>query len=365
MKITRVEPIMVDIPLRRPASISGSTFTSREYNVVKVHTDENLTGIGYVRGGLLVHRAVEESLAPLVVGADPFLIEALWERMFEKTVLIGRRGAIMRGISAIDIALWDLKGKAAGLPVYRLLGGYRDTVPAYVSAAYYQAGQTPDDVAREMAGCVERGFRAVKMRVGGAPLKEDLARVRAVRRALGDDVDLMVDANFGFNDHLLGIKAGLALQEEGVRWLEEPTLPDNLEGSAAIAAALTIPVATGECESTRWGFREIIEHRAADILQPDVTVVGGISEWIKVAALASAHGLPIAPHYFWDIHVHLVAATPAAFTVEYFERDSDLVNFDDVLLHPLKPVNGVIRLPDQPGLGMELDEAAIDRLRVA
>jgi D-arabinonate dehydratase len=150
-----------------------------------------------------------------------------------------------------------------------------------------------------------------------------------------------------------------------VRWLEEPTQPDNLKGSAAIADALTMPVATGENESTRWAFQQLIEHRAADILQPDVTVVGGVSEWMKVAALASAHGVPVAPHYVWDVHVHLAAATPAVVIQEYFERDSDLVNFDDVLRNPLRPENGVLKVPEAPGLGLELDEEALARFRQA
>lgn len=364
MRITAVEPILLSIPLRRPVWIAGRAIPGREYTVVRIHTDEGLTGVGFVLGGKLVHQAVEGYLAPLLVGEDPFMTEALWQRMFEKTLLLGRRGALMRAISIADIALWDLKGKATSLPLYRLLGGYRTSIPVYVSAAYYAAGQTPDDVARELASCVEQGFKGVKMRVGGATLKEDIARVRAARRAIGDDVELMVDANYGFNDHLQGIRAGLLFQDEGVRWLEEPTQPDNLKGSTAIAEALTMPVATGESESTRWAFQQIIEQRAADILQPDVTVVGGVSEWLKVAALASSHNIPVAPHYVWDVHVHLAAATPAVIVQEYFERDSDLVNFDDVLVSPLKPENGMLRVPEGPGLGLDLNDEAIGRYRI-
>lgn len=365
MKITSVESILLSIPLRRPVWISGRAIPGREYTLVRITTDEGVSGIGFVLGGVLVHQAVRDVLAPLVTGEDPFMIEALWQKMFDKTVLMGRRGAVLRGISIVDIALWDLKGKALGVPLYRLLGGYRDSVPVYVSTAYYQENQTPDDVARQAAEAVERGFRAVKMRVGGAALREDIARVKAARRAIGDEIDLMVDANFGYNEHLLGIKAGLAFQDEGVRWLEEPTQPDNLRGSAAIAEALTMPVATGESESTRWAFLDIIERRAADILQPDVTVVGGVSEWMKVAALASAYRLPLAPHYVWDVHVHLAAATPSVIIQEYFERESDLVNFDDVMRNPLRPENGVLKVPEGPGLGAKLDEEAVQRFRIA
>lgn len=364
MRVERIEPILLRIPLKRPVSMSGVTFRDREYNLVRIHTNTGLYGTGYARGGALVHEAIAQSLASIVQGKDAMEIEGLWQRMWDATVLTGRRGAVLRAISAIDIALWDLKAKALNLPLYRLLGGFRNEVPAYVSAAYYKDGDSPEDVARELVACAERGFRAMKMRVGGRPLSEDIARVRAVRKAIGDGIDLMVDANFGYNDHLLGLQAGRAFQDLGVKWMEEPTEPDNFRGSALIAAALDIAVATGESEGSRWGFRDIIEHRAADILQPDVTVVGGVSEWLKVAALASAYHLKVAPHYFWEVHAHLVAATPNAFTVEYFERESDIVNFDDVLNEPLRPVNGTIRLPDRPGVGWVFNEAAIKQFRV-
>jgi L-alanine-DL-glutamate epimerase-like enolase superfamily enzyme len=364
MKITHVEPFTIRIPLRHPVAISGVTFSDREYNLVRIDTDQGVSGFGYARGGALVHEAVARALAPLILGSDPFGIEVLWQAMWEATVLIGRRGAVLRAISMVDIALWDLKAKVLELPLYRLLGGSKGEVPAYVSAAYYRQGDSPEAVAEEVVGCVERGFRAVKMRVGGRPLGDDIARVQAVRRAIGNDIDLMVDANFGYNDHVLGLRAGRAFQEQGVKWLEEPTEPDNLLGSAQIAAALDMAIATGESEGSRFGFRDIIAKGAADILQPDATVVGGVSEWMKVAALASAHHLRIAPHYFWEVHAHLVAATPAAFTVEYFERESDLVNFDDVLKEPFRPVNGLLRLPERPGIGWVIDEDAISRFRI-
>ena len=363
MKITNVESILLRIPLSRPVSISGMRFVDREYNLVQVQTSEGISGTGYARGGALVDAAVRHTLTPIITGADPFAVETLWQRMFDTTILIGRRGAVLRAMSAIDIALWDIRAKAAGVPLYRLLGGAEGHVPAYVSAAYYQDGDRPEDVAEELVGCVERGFKAVKMRVGGRPLKEDLKRVRTVRRAIGDDIDLMVDANFGYDDHLQGIEASLAFQAEGVRWIEEPTKPDNLEGSAQIAARVHMAVATGESECSRWGFRDIIAHKAANILQPDVTVVGGVTEWLKVAALASTHNLKVAPHYFWEVHAHLVAATPCAFTVEYFERESDLVNFDDVLAEPFRVENGILHLPDSPGIGWVFNEDAINRFR--
>ena len=212
-----------------------------------------------------------------------------------------------------------------------------------------------------MAGYVERGFRAVKIRVGRLKLRDDVRRVAAVRAAIGDDVDLMVDANQAYRSSAEAIAAGRAFAEQGVRWLEEPLGPEHLAATADVAAALDLPIAGGEVESTRWAFRDIIERKALDILQPDVTVVGGISEWLKVAAVAATWSLPVAPHYFFEVHAHLVAATPSALCVEYFYPDADIISFDPLLAEPLVPRSGLLHIGERPGIGLELDEAMLTR----
>jgi D-arabinonate dehydratase len=174
----------------------------------------------------------------------------------------------------------------------------------------------------------------------------------------------MLDANNAYPDAKTAIKAGHQFEAYNIQWLEEPVMPDNIQASAEIKAALEIPIATGEIEGTRWGFRDLIEKKAADILQPDVTVVGGITEWMKVAHMASGWDIPVAPHYFWDIHVHLVAATSNSLTVEYFLRESDIVNFDDLLIEPLQPVQGFLEVPQKPGLGIDLNEEAVQRFEI-
>jgi D-arabinonate dehydratase len=365
VRVAAVDSLLVRVPLRRPVLLSRQTFTAREFNVVLVRTDEGVEGVGYARGGEVVRAAVEAEIAPRLVGRDAFATETLWAELQDAAAIVGRSGAFMRAQSAVDIALWDAKAKALGLPLFRLLGGERTRVPAYVSGGYYRDGQSADDLAQEMAGYVERGFRAVKIRVGRLSPREDAARAAAVRAAIGDDVDLMVDANQGYATAADALAAGRRFEQLGVRWLEEPVRAEDRAGCAEVAAALDMAVAAGESEYGRHAFRDLIASRAADVLQPDATVVGGVSEWLKVAALAGAHGLPLAPHYFTEVHAHLVAATPGAICVEYFFPDADIISFDELLDEPLAPRDGFVELPERPGVGLDLRPGALERYRAA
>jgi D-arabinonate dehydratase len=364
MKITDVQAILISIPLRKPTSMSNKTVTSREYVVTRVFTDEGITGSAYTIGGSLVLSAVNETLKPLVVGANPFETERLWDRMFRTTLILGRKGAVIRALSTIDIALWDIKGRALNQPLYKLLGAYADKISVYSSGGYYRQGESFQEMADEMAGIVARGFGGIKIKVGALSFKEEVERLRTLRRTVGEGVEIMVDANNAWNELTYARKIMRAFEEYRVAWFEEPVLPDNFRGSAELAATFETPIATGEQECTRWGFRDLIEHRAADILQPDVAVVGGVTEWMKVAALASAYDLPISSHYFHDVHVHLMASIPNGLAAEYFPLDLDIMVFDRVVQEPLKPENGFLPVPQRPGLGMELDEEKLKRYRV-
>jgi L-alanine-DL-glutamate epimerase-like enolase superfamily enzyme len=286
-------------------------------------------------------------------------VEAVWEALFRESLLHGRRGSVVRGISALDIALWDLMGKEAGQPLYALLGAYRsETVPAYASGGYYLPGKTPEDLAEEVKGYIAMGFPAVKIKVGRAGLEEDLERVRACRAALGPDVPLFLDANNAWRDAPSAIHAIRKFEEIGVDWIEEPVFPDDMEAGAVIARAVKTPIATGEIEATRWGFQALIRAGAAAILQPDAAVCGGITEWRKIAALAASHSIPVAPHWFADLHVHLVASTPNASWVEYF-TDTQVLNFMRLLKSSLSIRGGELVLPEGAGLCMDWDEEAI------
>jgi L-alanine-DL-glutamate epimerase-like enolase superfamily enzyme len=368
MQISDVQAVLVRIPLQRPVRIATREVTGREFVLVFVRSDAGEEGFGYTYagtvGGTMVRAAIQDILAPLLAGADPGLIERHWAAMYQEGLLVGRRGALLRAISAVDIALWDLAGKRASLPLYRLLGGYQGEVPAYASGGYYLAGKGPDGLAREMERYVGAGFTSVKIKVGGAPLPEDVARVKAARKAVGPDVRLALDANNAYGSVADAVRAAQAFEPYDIWWFEEPLAPDNIPGHAEVAAATAIPVATGEIHASRWDFRDIILDEAARILQPDAGVLGGVSEWMKVAHAAAAFDLPVAPHWHADLHVHLVGAVANALAVEYFFLEEDIYNFERILRERLAPAGGRLRIPERPGLGLVLDEGAVERFAV-
>jgi L-alanine-DL-glutamate epimerase-like enolase superfamily enzyme len=307
----------------------------------------------------LVRDSVLQTLRPLLLNQSAHLIEQHWHAMYQDTLLIGRRGALLRAISAVDIALWDLLSQTAGLPLYRLLGAYRDSVPAYASGGYYRNEDPITAIAEEMQRYVSLGFSDVKMKVGGAPLDVDVQRVRAAREVIGPHRRLALDANNGYRSVPDAIKAARAFQPFDPWWFEEPLSPDNVAGHAELASQIDMPVATGEIHQTRWDFRELLERRAAAILQPDAGVLGGISEWLKVAHAAATFDIPVAPHWHADLHVHLAAAAANCMTVEYFVLEEDIYNFERLLSERLQPRDGRIALPQRAGLGLMLDREAI------
>ena len=360
MKITEVTSAIYSRPHERPITNGKYTYTEISVVVVKVTTDDGLTGIGWAGGGSIVGETVKE-LEPYVVGEDPFNVERIWDKMYLPKVF-GRKGLTTRAISAVDIAIWDLIGKAVEKPLYQLLGGYRDTVPAYIAGGYYEEGKGLDGLSREMETNLKLGARAIKMKIGAVSLREDEKRVKAVREVIGDEVDLLVDANNAYNTYQ-ATQMAHRLEEYDAFWFEEPVSPDNIGGSAEVAASSDIPIATGENEYTRWGFRDLIEARAADIINADAQVLGGITEFRKVADLASAYEIPVAPHGSQGVHVHLVAAIPNGLIVEYYEKNTNPLEgmmFDQ----SLELVNGQVSPPKRPGLGVELNEKALEPYRV-
>ncbi len=363
MKIRSVEASVLRIPLARQPAFSNRRMTHRDYALVRVRTEDGVEGIAYCLEGVLVAAAIDELLGPMVVGEDPFDHRRLWDRMFRSSLQVGRRGAVMRGISLIDIALWDIVGKATGQPIHRLLGSTARDVRAYASGGYYFADGDLRSLESEVRDYAERGFDAIKMKIGRLDAAGDAARVRCVREAVGPGVQLMVDANNAWDSLPAAMATIRAIEPYDVFWVEEPTLPDAMALSARIAALSNVPIATGELESTLGAFEQLVRYGAAEILQPDVTVVGGVTEFLRVADFAAAHGLAIAPHYFWDLHAPLVAACPNALMAEYFVHD-DVVNFDLVLEAPVEAEAGRLPLSDRPGFGLKLDETAVERFRL-
>lgn len=370
MHITDLRTVTVRVPVERPTAISTRQLAAREYILVWIDTDAGHTGVGYTYagtvGGQAVYTLVQNTLRPLLLGQDPRLIERHWAAMYQEVLLAGRRGAALRAISAIDIALWDLLGKLAGLPLYRLLGGWADEVPAYASGGYYRSGDPLDNIREEMHAYKALGFSDFKIKVGGAPFVVDVARVHTAREVIGTAGRLALDANNAWRWPYEAIRFARAVEADDIWWLEEPLSPEDVAGHAEIARALEMPVATGEIHATRWDFRDLITHQAADILQPDAGVLGGITEWLKVAHTAASFNLPVAPHWHANVHVHLAAAVYNCLTVEYFVLEQDIYNFERLVTPEtrLRPQAGRLPVPQAPGLGIALDAQAIARWQV-
>jgi L-alanine-DL-glutamate epimerase-like enolase superfamily enzyme len=386
MKITDIEAIALVFPPPEKHFWTALRPIGRINELlVRIHTDQGLEGIGEAHsqgmpfpgiyrqnadGGLQAagaSRVVADVLKPLLLGEDPRDNERLWSRMFELNHEIGwamkgwGRPQIMTAIAAVDIALWDLKGKAANMPVYQLLGGTNNTVPCYVTGGYYQDDKTVADLARECETYVDMGYRAIKLKIGHVSVAEDVARVKAVRDSVGPGIDLMLDVNEGY-DVPTAIRAARLLEPFNIRWLEEPVhWYDRVEGLGQVAAATTIPIASGENAAHRWDARDLINRGGIKIMQFDCTRSGGITECLKVAGLCSMQNVRLAPHHDPQVHGHLVAGLPVGEIVETFPTaDRDPIWEELFTIRP-EIKNGEMTLLDRPGWGVELDERTLER----
>ena len=363
MKITGVHMDNYLWPRPKPIRNGKYVYTHAGLTVVRIETDEGITGIGL--GGQAFDQSISQAairtFRPVLLGEDPFDVERIWDLLW-KPKLVGRRGVTTRVISAIDIALWDIKGKATGKPLYKLLGGFRKKVPVYLAGGYYEDGKGLKELAEEMLSAVEMGARAVKMKIGGASTTEDVERVRTVRDAIGRDIKLLVDANNAYR-YYEAIEIARKIEKYDIFWFEEPVAPDDYRGHALIASATSIPIATGENEYTRYGFRDLIEHKAAAIFNADAQILGGITEFMKVAALAQAYDLPIAPHGRQEVHVHLVASIPNGLILECSRGTMDPL-WDNAFTEHLTIQAGCVEAPDRPGLGITVNEEALMPYRV-
>ncbi len=364
-KITAVRARNIEIPLDVTTALSSRVVRARHYGIVEVEADDGHCGIGFCYvgsgGGSIFSQIVHDLLAPVLLGQDSFRVEGLWAEMYQETLLQGRTGTVMRAISALDVALWDRNARAAGLPLYKLLGSMRtDKVPAYASGGYYVAGKTPKHLADEMESYVKAGFTAVKMKVGKEDLRGEEARIAAVRERIGSDAILMLDANNAWSDLPTAARFVRMYEKYDPYFIEEPFSPDDIENHARLAGATSVLVATGEIEAGRWRFRELIDAGAAVILQTDACVCGGITEFRRIAALAAGHGLTLCPHWFHDLHAHLVAATPNAQYVEYFP-DDQVLNFRRLVSKQVTAEKGHILLTQDAGLGFVFEAAAVEK----
>ena len=374
MLITKVEAIL----LRPPGPINPDIADgSQDALIVRIHTDAGIVGVGEVDSSPHVAKAVIEApashkiasgLAALIVGEEPFQIGRLWRKMYEGTVYYGRRGVVLHAMSGIEIALWDLVGKALGKPIHALVGGaQRDRVKAYASTLM---PETPEAAARTVAAQREAGFDAVKLGWGplGRSAELDVALVAAARKAGGDDFDLMIDVGFGWKSARQAINVVRRMEEYRPFWIEEPFLPDDYGKYAALAAAVSTPIAAGEEEATLADFERLVTAGGVEIVQPDVTRAGGISECLKVADYARRAGRRCVLHA-WSTGIikaatlHVLAAMDEAEYMEYCVQTTEL----NQRLVPQKfpVVDGFVAIPDGPGLGIDLDEDVLREYTVA
>ena len=341
--------------------------------VVEVFTDAGHVGIGNAAlAPRLTKQAIDVYLKPLLIGADPWDTEFLWQHMYRRTMAFGRKGVGMVAISAIDIALWDLLGKAAGLPTYQLLGGkYRQSAKVYASSM--ARTMTPQEEAERAKSFQEKGFHGYKIHSSTPWMHDDgfdqtIATVTAVRELVGDDFPILVDVNNAYYEHT-AIKMAHALEDLGVWHFEEPLAAHDYAAYGRLADAVDIPIAAGEQEYSIWQFRDLIQTGKVDILQPDVIKCGGITELKKIAVLADTYTKPITVHNTQQTigtsaHAHVWVSTPACvYPQEYNIEHNPILDDVPIWKNPLVPVNGEITPWDLPGLGIELDEDAIAKLR--
>lgn len=376
MKIVAVETFILRHPLAEPFGYSQMWYDTRAAMLVRVTTDTGAVGWGEAFGPPEPSAAIIDALfAPMLLGADPTDTAPLWERMYVRTRDYGQKGFAIHAISAVDIALWDLKGKMLGVSVSRLLGGrFRERVQAYATGLYFRPKEDfIDDLVAEARSHVAAGFRAIKMKVGYTP-EADIRHTRAVRAAIGPDIHLMVDANHAY-DAATAIRLGREFERLDVRWFEEPVIPEDVESYAEVSRALDLPIAGGEAEYTRYGFRRLFAVRGVDIAQPDLTAAGGFTECVRIAALASAYGVRYVPHV-WGSAVGLAAAlqfvaalppaTASLFPLEpLFEYDRTTNYFrEELATTPYRVDDGWVTIPDLPGLGIDLDERVLTRYQM-
>ncbi len=360
MKITDIQADYYRIPLT--TVLSDSTHGEMSYFeliTARLHSDDGVEGLGYTYttgvGGAAIHAMITKDLASLLLQVDSRGIESIWNQMWWRLHWVGRGGAAAFAMAAVDIALWDLKSKQIGEPLWRLLGGNNNRVKTYAGGVDLQLSL--DELCEQTHNFIESGFRALKMKVGRERLAEDVERVAKIRELIGPDVPLMIDANMIWSvEH--AIRAARALADYNIFWLEEPTIPDDIQGHAKIAREGGIPIATGENLHTIYEFQKMIHQGGISFPEPDVATVGGVTPWLKIAHLAEAYNLPVTTHGVHDLQVHLLAAVANAsylevhgFGLERFTR------------YAFQLDNGEAIAPDRPGHGVVLEWEALEAYR--
>lgn len=389
MKIKSVEAIVLSYKYEKAISDALNVFDTRNAVLVKLTADNGLIGWGESAcfGGPPFSTAhmIEHELARYVIGEDPTDIMKILQHMWVGSRMHGRAGLTAAAMSGIDIALWDMIGKLAGLPLYKVVGAYRDQLIPYASAGFYQAGKDAAGLAEEVGRYMEQGYRYAKIKCARTPaefmspvndmpfpeyntwtMEEDLERIEACAKAVKGKGRLMVDGNGAWTP-FDAIKVGRELEKLGVYWFEEPVATDDIDGSARVADALDIPISGYETQTNMYAFRDMIQRRAVDIVQPDCIWSGGFTIAKKIAAMAELYHMPVVPHVFATgislaANMHLIASIPNGSLLEF---DQNPYPFrDELLAEPITVTDGVVKMPEAPGLGIEINQAVIDKYRI-
>ena len=363
MKITDVESMLLHFPTPRLIADAHNILEKIEFVVALVRTDEGITGTGYTvtvgSGGDIIKQAIDAHLKNAVVGQDPFNVRKIWHDMhWGETHWVGRAGVTTMAMAAVDIAVWDIMARACDKPLWKLLGGFEKEVPAYNTDGGWLSWSV-EELVTDMTRMIDEGFKGVKMKIGQKDPWADVGRVEAVRTALGSKVRLMVDVNQKWDLHT-AMQFGKRLEDYDVFWLEEPLHPDDIEGHVKLANTLTTPIALGEHVYTKYAFRDYIQKGGVEIVQVDVARVGGITEFLAVAALAECYNLAVSPHAgdAMQIHQHLLFSIPNALFLEYIPWGLDL------FVDPVVVKDGILQPPQRPGASTEIKEDVIMKYRV-
>jgi L-alanine-DL-glutamate epimerase-like enolase superfamily enzyme len=368
--MSRIEAITaraLEVPLAKTTAFSTRKLDRRAYLQVEVEAGGR-TGTGFCylghTGGDVALAAVRQLYAPLLLGGDVLRSQQLWDDAFAQTLLHGRSGTVLRALSALDIAVWDARTQIMEQPLWKAVGGLTDRARAYASGGYYQPTSTPEEISREVEGYRALGFTAVKIKVGREDRFADADRIAAAREVLGQRGVLMLDANNAWRTVRDAAEAVRLWEPYDPYWIEEPFGPDAHEAHRRLAEVTSIPVATGEIEVGLDRFYEMMSRGGVEVIQADAAVCGGITAFLRLVPIAEATGTSICPHWFHELHAHMVGASAAVNWIEYFPT-ADVLNFHDLLSRRLEVRDGYLMLPDTPGHAIAFDPDALARWSVA
>jgi len=360
MKITNFKTTLLDVPLQKPIATAIHSIRSAGCVLLELQTDAGIVGQSYVftLNGVRL-KALHEMLlgfSPQVEGRDPHFIDAIWQDIWNEMNPIGQKGFSVMALSAIDTACWDIIGKAAELPLHRVFGACRDKVKTYASGGLWLS-QTIDECLNQAQGFLDSGFRGMKIRLGSKNMADDVERVKALREAMGPEVELYADANQSLSPKQ-AIRLGRQLEAFNLVWFEEPVVYNNLKGNAEVRGALDTPIAGGETEYTRYGMRDILEAGAVDVLMPDLQRIGGLSEFRRTAAIAASYEIPVSSHLFTEHSICIAASEANCISIEHMPWFAPLFN------ETMEIDDGYIAVPERPGIGFSFNQSAISRYQL-